>query len=550
MKVGRMAIKNYMPVGETPLEISFRNKDKLTLVGENNVGKSCILRAIRRCLNSQDSDFVEEEWHKGDRTRTIEIILEVLLEDEDLVKILGLLDLPQSALDEVKRDFGSIFLYSIKKSSGTPKADLKWGELSIFDSTGSVFDIDLTRGFRSVPWSGICSEYTKTRSALKAVIKEEISKHRDPFNPSTPVRIDFGRDLRKQIVELLSENIISFPEFRVRSNTAPTNRLVSPTGLELASVLFNLKNGGLKERSKFKKIQQHFTQLFPGLELEVVKEKDGNKISVHRDGIESTTDYFGAGVFEMILFTTHLIAHDNKLLCIDEPELHLHPHAQKLLASFIKESDENQFIIITHSPFFIDLSLPNNVVRVVQKDEQISLIYPPSNYWTPQELEKLNQFLDADNLELFFARKVLLVEGPTETAAFPIFSKHISDFLKNGVSTIEVGGKKSFPLFIKLLKGFEIPYVVVLDKDANDPKDGEFQVEIKNLVKDAKRVIILPGKFEDVVEKHQPELLKEAEEKIGKSKPRIGRYVALELIKKEKIPPEFLEVINAVKECK
>lgn len=185
----------------------------------------------------------------------------------------------------------------------------------------------------------------------------------------------------------------------------------------------------------------------------------------------------------------------------------------------------------------------------MQRDEQTSLISPPSNYWTPQELEKLGQFLDADSLELFFARKVLLVEGPTETAAFPVLSKSTYDFLKNGVSTIEVGGKKSFPIFIKLLKGFEISYVVVLDKDVNDPKDDEFQKEIKQLVKDSERVVILPGKFEDVVETHQPGLLKEAEEKIGKSKPRIGRYVALELMKRKKVPPEFLDVINTVKEC-
>ena len=550
MKVKRVFIKNYMSIGENPIEITFNNDEKLILVGENNVGKSCILKAIHRCLNFQDTAFVEEEWHKADRNRTIEIVLDVSLDDEDLLKILEFLDLPSSALNEAKRDFGSILRYNFEKSLGASKAFFNWGPLRIFNVTGSIFEVDPTTDYRSVRWAEICSEHKKTSKPLKLIIEEKLSEKESVYGPPLN-RIDFGRDLRTRIVELLKENIVLFPEFREISEKSLVDILVSPTGRELASVLFNLKNNReLKERQKFRKIQQHFTQFFSDLELDTVRERNEIKISVKRNGIESTTGFFGAGIFEMILFLTHIIAHKNKLLCIDEPELHLHPQAQKLLASFIEESNGNQFLTITHSPFFINPSKPDKITRVVLKNGQSYLISIPPNYWTPEELEKLSQLLDVDSLELFFARKVLLVDGQTEVGALPIFSKHAYDFLKEGVSTIGVSGKKNFPLFIKLLKGFEIPFVVVLDRDANDPKDNEFQMEIKRLVEKPEHVVILTGKFEEILQKHRPGLLKEAEEKVGKSKPRIGRYVALELIKRREVPSEFLAVINAVKECK
>jgi predicted ATP-dependent endonuclease of OLD family len=188
------------------------------------------------------------------------------------------------------------------------------------------------------------------------------------------------------------------------------------------------------------------------------------------------------------------------------------------------------------------------VIRVVMKNDQTCLISLPPNYWTPEELDKLRQLLDVDSLELFFAKKVLLVEGPTEVGAFPIFSKDTYDFLTHGVSVIGAGGKNNFKVFIKLLKGFEIPFVGVLDKDLKDPRHEEFEQEVKKLVGNPKQVIILSGKFEEIIEKTEPGLLKEAEEEVGKSKPRAGRYIAQKLINKGKIPYEFLEVIHRVEE--
>ena len=84
-----------------------------------------------------------------------------------------------------------------------------------------------------------------------------------------------------------------------------------------------------------------------------------------------------------------------------------------------------------------------------------------------EELKLLTQF-DAARNELFFARKVLLVEGPTERFSLPylIATKGI-DLDISGISIIDAGGKTNLPFFIKILKGFSIPFVVMYDEDKN-----------------------------------------------------------------------------------
>jgi predicted ATP-dependent endonuclease of OLD family len=67
---------------------------------------------------------------------------------------------------------------------------------------------------------------------------------------------------------------------------------------------------------------------------------------------------------------------------------------------------------------------------------------------------------------LYFARKVLLVEGNTERIALPLAFKALGQDLNMlGVSVVGVGGKTKMPLFIKVCQAIEIPFCVVADED-------------------------------------------------------------------------------------
>ena len=65
-----------------------------------------------------------------------------------------------------------------------------------------------------------------------------------------------------------------------------------------------------------------------------------------------SSDKLSAGEKQMLSFLCYNTFSKNKIIFIDEPELSLHPDWQRLLIpTLLKQSNNNQFFIATHSPF-------------------------------------------------------------------------------------------------------------------------------------------------------------------------------------------------------
>ena len=98
------------------------------------------------------------------------------------------------------------------------------------------------------------------------------------------------------------------------------------------------------------------------------------------------------------------------------------------------------------------------------KVKQAQLTLTPGS---KEELKLLIQF-DASRNEVFFANKVMFVEGPSERYSLPhIFKLKGIDINREGISIIDSGGKENMEFFIKILKEFEIPFIVLHDEDRN-----------------------------------------------------------------------------------
>lgn len=547
MKIEKILIRNFRPIGEQGLELAFSTSCS-TFIGENNVGKSSIFEAIKRILEPQivgkQISWDKEDWHAGDQNRIIKICLECILDDNQIEKIIEILDLPltvkgfkENFTDKLSYDYEYEFL---RKISSYPSSLFKFGELEIIKKGAQVWIGEFVQAtsISETKWYEVIEEIKSQKNKnINQIIKEVLDKKK---SPSVTARIVFDRDIFEDILGLLRQSIIMIEEFREKPQKALVEFMTSPNGRDLASVLFNLKNGRPQQKVKFEQIRQRFHRLFPILELDVLRENNEIKIHIQKAGIESTTFYLGAGILENLLILTHLIAHYDKVLCIDHPELHLHPHAQRGLGSFIEGTKDGQILVITHSPYFVNLNKNSSIIRFVQKDAQTEIIELPHDYFTDDDFFKLEQFLDIDTKELFFARKVILVEGETELGALPIFAAEIGyNFDENGVSVIKVGGKKTFEFYVKLCKGFKIPHFILADKDASD-----ILTQIKSRNPDCKSNT-LPADFDDLLPK---ELREEAARFVGKSKPRIGRYVARKMLEKRwEIPEEIKQIIEQVK---
>lgn len=161
------------------------------------------------------------------------------------------------------------------------------------------------------------------------------------------------------------------------------------------------------------------------------------------------------------------------ILLIEEPEVYLHPHARRYFYNLLKElaNEGNQVFYTTHSTEFVSLPDYENLCIVRKKPaEGTQLNQAHGLSITPaskEELKLLTQF-DARRNELFFARKVLLVEGEDERVVLPnIFALKTIDVNEDCISVIDVGGKNNLEFMMKIVKAFSISFVVLHDEDRN-----------------------------------------------------------------------------------
>jgi len=106
---------------------------------------------------------------------------------------------------------------------------------------------------------------------------------------------------------------------------------------------------------------------------------------------------------------------------------------------------------------------------------------------TGNEAKNLNliYWINPDRGELFFAKKIILVEGQTDKTILAFLAKKYN-FYKYDYTIVDCGSKDNIPLYIKLLNNFLIPYMVVFDKDHQKDKSEDAKNKADSLTKKIK----------------------------------------------------------------
>ena len=222
------------------------------------------------------------------------------------------------------------------------------------------------------------------------------------------------------------------------------------------------------------KLFRQFLQLL-GYEWNLVQHghQFGNYISEYKkDGKAIEPTKFSSGEKEIINFLDGIISTkvNNGIVLIDEPELHLHPRWQSILLDLIKEFSEKrnlQFIFSTHSPVFVTHDTIDAVTRIFQKDACSTHASIHAATALPNKAHLVRMINSHNNERLFFADRVVLVEGIMDRLVFENLVRFIGDRFSRRKTTevVEVHGKHNFLQYKRVLDIVKMPTSVIADQD-------------------------------------------------------------------------------------
>ncbi len=199
---------------------------------------------------------------------------------------------------------------------------------------------------------------------------------------------------------------------------------------------------------------------------------------------------------------------DSVIFAMEEPELFLHPHAQRRLATSLREiakTPQHQVFLCTHSTHFVDLAHYKEVVIISKESaaEGSRVRQCTAELFAGEGIDErkkrfhMAEWINPDRGEMFFARRVIFVEGETEKVLIPYVAQKLGIFDPD-VSVIDCGAKHNLPLYVTIANAFQISYIVIHDEDPlPDPIPADWD---ENKRREKERTFRLNKEIADLVE--------------------------------------------------
>lgn len=325
------------------------------------------------------------------------------------------------------------------------------------------------------------------------------------------------------------------------------------------------------------------------------------------DGFKNAVENKGHGLQRAVIFsilrsyaeqmtTSQEGKKRNLILAVEEPELYMHPQAQRTIRQVFRTIAEkgDQIIFSTHSSLLVDVSYFDEIIRLecncedcqcgntdgqktmvsrawqlpmVRMIEDLVARHPNTrdNVTAESMRERYSHAYNPRRNEGFFASKIILVEGLTEEYSLPIYADALPDcsFDPHGISVVECGGKGAMDRLFRIFNELHIPCFMLFDYDTGnaDKKIIDKSNELLVLAGEgasapttlfvAERVACFPEKWEHHLKDEIPDsetLTAKARNQLGISddtgKPLVARYIAKELISRDPaVVPRSLKTV-------
>lgn len=174
------------------------------------------------------------------------------------------------------------------------------------------------------------------------------------------------------------------------------------------------------------------------------------------------------------------------LLFVEEPESHMHPQMQHTFAGYLqtflsKISDVHIQTFLTSHSAHIANTMDFSNIRYAQKTKR-GVVYKDLGAFgaeDPENMDFIKKYLTLSRCDLFFADKVIFVEGASERLLVPdmiekcdksgLFAPITYKLPAQYYALIEIGGAYAYK-FIPFVRFLGIPCLIITDIDAM--KDG------------------------------------------------------------------------------
>ena len=641
MKLTHLHIQNFRSCKDVSIDIG----NVHALVGANNAGKSSILRALDFLFNPSTKLLNEEAFWSKDTS--LEIRVEAVFSDltsnekEALGAYLnadGTFHMGRSARmgarageSEPDSEQGEDKI-GIGQHCKKPVPKLEWLQESKINGTNikewwKKKDELIVNGISFVDFLGV------TTAPTVSTWKEKAKEFLDTHGAKIP-KIDSWIDNPKGYANVLKGTLPFFvlvPAVRdVTEESRGTKS--SPFGKLLYAILDTVagekrsqiesilgevskqmnRNGGAERvpliADTENKLNTLLKDFFTGCDLEIEFQTPTLEVLLSSprlyvdDGFRNSVENKGHGLQRAVIFTIlrryaeHMTSSSdgkkrNLILAIEEPELYMHPQAQRTIRRVLRRIGEggDQVFFSTHSSLLVDVAYFDEIIRMECFGETVNgKKTTASRAWqlhmkdliqdleirvpqvkgkvTPESMRDLySHAYNPRRNEGFFASRIILVEGTTEEYSLPIYADSLQScaFDPLGISVVECGGKGSMDRLFRIFNELHIPCFMLFDYD-KDNTDNEIIKKSKELLtltgqsQDAPSSLLVedgvacfPSKWETDLRPEIPDadtLAMVAREKLGKDigKPLIARYIARTLTSREPpfIPTSLKKIIE------